>query len=129
MTSTTQFSATHAICLSINALIEDLNNNKIKPYPFSLKRRDLVTQGLMTLGKEADANVSVEPVGTAAGSTILFKADENGYGNALTALLNTIPVRHGEKPTKGFIIPQNSWGYIEQHHAEQMLFRAAGLAS
>lgn len=127
MTLTTDFPKTRAICQSINALISDLNDRKIKPYPASLKRRDLVLEGLHKLGFECGANVSLETVGNAAGSTILFKADNKGFGDTLAGFLNTIPVRHADKPTKGFIIPENSWGYIEQHYAEQMLFRAAGM--
>ncbi len=125
--ATTTFPETHAVCLSINNLIADLQAKKIKPFPASLKRRDLVLKGLLTIGKENNKVVTATPVGSAAGNPILFKADEGGYGEALAGLMNTIPVRHGEKPTKGYVAKYNTWSYIEQHHAEQMLFRAAGL--
>ena len=127
MSISTSFPNTRRVCESINALIADLQAGKIKPYPASLKRRDLVVEGLLTLGKESNANVTANPIGSAAGNPILFKADDNGYGDTLAGIMNTVPVRHGEKPTKGFVQGYNGWAYIEQHHAEQMLFRAGGL--
>jgi len=115
---------TTEIISQLNALDAELKRGEIKPYPASMKKRTLILEGLIALGRDCDANVTADAVGQSAGDTILLKADDMGYGSTLAVFLNTIPVRHGVKPTIGFVNGYNRWAYIEPHDAHSMLLAA-----
>jgi hypothetical protein len=126
------FPKTRVTLAAINNLIQRLNFGLIKPFPALNQRRDLIVTGLKALAEECGANIVVEPLGKAAGNDILITCVPVGdektahFGETLAEYLNTIPVFHnaGEMGKKGYVNDYNSFLYMKQHFAEQLLFNA-----
>jgi hypothetical protein len=128
---TSTFPKTRVIVDNINELNMRLNFGLIKPYPASLERRDLIVKGLSVLFEECGTLATGKPIGSATGNDILIQCQkvegglDHTFGETLAELLNTVPVHYNSNHQKGFVGKGNSWLYISQYYAEELLLNAA----
>lgn len=113
------------------AALEILDNpdRSLKPAQLAAARDAALVEGLRGLAEAFGKQI--EPVRWYANGEInFFITGEQGsgegrpsgqYGEEIAALLCQFPVRTGQAPTKGYVLPVNGWCYIQRRDAESML--------
>ncbi len=89
----------------------------------------LLVKGITAVTQYCNFQLDVAKLGINKGEWLiseLYEGDtQQGYGEELASLLNTVYVRHGKKPTIGLVMPYNSWSYVQDASIERLIHECA----
>jgi hypothetical protein len=100
--------------------LEKLKHSTLMPYPLSVARETALIEGLHGLALEFRREVNLTHIHS-NGEFKFNLVEGQTYGVELAAWLNTIETRTGSLATKGFVLPEGNWCWINHFQAEQLL--------
>ncbi len=113
-----------------NAIAIQAHNAKrldLSPLDFAARREHLLREGLSDLAACFGKKLKSLPYIDSRGEMSFFLQNSQRFGRRLAAMLNEIPVRTGEQPSSGHVLPENSWVRINHFDAEKLLIAAPEL--